>query len=46
MVSVTKAAKSMQVKDGIYGIVTPVHPGAAKFWIEKGLTLSPAQKAK
>ena len=46
MVSVTKAAKSMQVKDGIYGIVTPVHPGAAKFWIEKGLTLSPAQKTK
>jgi hypothetical protein len=46
MVSVTKAAKSMQVKDGIYGIVTPVHPGAAKFWIEKGLTLSPPQKAK
>jgi TRAP transporter TAXI family solute receptor len=46
MVSVTKAAKSMQIKDGIYGIVTPVHPGAAKFWMEKGLTLSPAQKAK
>lgn len=46
MVSVTKAAKSMQIKDGIYGIVTPVHPGAAKFWTEKGLTLTESQMVK
>ena len=46
MVSVTKAAKSMQIKDGVYGIVTPVHPGAAKFWTEKGLTLTESQQVK
>ncbi|MGK2904728.1 MAG: TAXI family TRAP transporter solute-binding subunit [Desulfuromonadales bacterium] len=46
MVSVTKAAKSMQIKDGVYGIATPVHPGAAKFWTEKGLTMTEDQKVK
>lgn len=46
MVSVTKAAASMKVKDGVYGIVTPVHKGAAKFWTEKGLTLTDDQKVK
>ena len=46
MVGVTKAARSMAVKDGLYGIVTPVHKGAAKFWVEKGLTLSDDQKTK
>jgi uncharacterized protein len=46
MVSVTKAAASMKIKDGLYGIATPVHKGAAKFWTEKGLTLTEAQKAK
>jgi TRAP transporter TAXI family solute receptor len=46
MVSVTKAAKSMQIKSGNYGIATPIHTGAAKFWTEKGLTLTPAQMAK
>jgi uncharacterized protein len=43
MVSVTKTAEAMQVKDGVYGIVTPLHPGAAKYWNEKGLKLTAAQ---
>jgi TRAP transporter TAXI family solute receptor len=37
MVNVKKTAKSMSIKDGIKGIVTPLHPGAAKFWKEKGV---------
>jgi uncharacterized protein len=46
MYSVTKAARAMTIKDGLRGIVTPVHPGAAKFWSEKGLTLTDRQKLK
>jgi len=46
MASVTKAARSMKVKDGNYGIVTPLHKGAVKFWTEKGLTLTPSQESK
>lgn len=46
MYSVTKAAEAMKVKDGLSGIATPVHPGAAKFWQEKGLTLTEFQKIK
>jgi hypothetical protein len=46
MASVTKAARSMKVKDGNYGIVTPLHKGAAKFWTEKGLTLTSSQESK
>lgn len=34
-----RSAKSMSVKDGIHGIVTPLHPGAEKFWREKGLSI-------
>lgn len=45
MVSVTKAAEAMTIADGLFGIATPVHKGAAKFWTEKGLTLNDAQKA-
>lgn len=37
MVNVKKTAKAMSVKDGIKGIVTPLHPGAIKFWKEKGV---------
>jgi TRAP transporter TAXI family solute receptor len=44
MLSVTKAARSMTVADALFGIATPVHSGAAKFWTEKGLTLNDAQK--
>ena len=32
-----KTFKAMAVKTGIDGIVTPLHPGAEKFWKEKGL---------
>ena len=27
----------VSIKDGIKGIVTPLHPGAEKFWKEKGM---------
>ena len=37
MVSQKKTFKAMSVKDGIKGIATPLHPGAEKFWKEKGL---------
>jgi TRAP transporter TAXI family solute receptor len=32
-----KTFKEMSVQSGINGIVTPLHPGAEKFWKEKGL---------
>ncbi len=32
-----KTFKEMSVEAGIKGIVTPLHPGAEKFWKEKGL---------
>jgi hypothetical protein len=44
MVKVKSTAKAMSVDDGLKGIVTPVHPGAVKFWEEKGLTIAPEQK--
>ncbi len=37
MVSVHKAAQEMSVKDGVKGIVTPLHPGAEKFWRDMGV---------
>lgn len=37
MVNVKKTAQSMSVKNGIKGVVTPLHPGAIKFWKEKGI---------
>ncbi len=37
MVNVKKTAKSMSIDSGIMGIVTPLHPGAEKFWKEKGV---------
>ena len=45
MVKVKSTAKAMSVAGGLTGIVTPVHPGAAKFWKEKGQTLSHEQMA-
>jgi uncharacterized protein len=38
------SAREMSVEGGLKGIVTPVHPGAIKFWEEKGLTITPEQK--
>ena len=32
-----KTFKEMSVKTGVNGIVTPLHPGAERFWKEKGL---------
>lgn len=32
-----KTFKEMSISTGINGIVTPLHPGAEKFWREKGL---------
>ncbi|MFU8770132.1 MAG: TAXI family TRAP transporter solute-binding subunit [Desulfotignum sp.] len=37
MVAQNKNLGSMSIQSGIYGIVTPLHPGAEKFWKEKGL---------
>jgi len=37
MVSQKKTFKEMSVAKGINGIVTPMHPGAIKFWKEKGV---------
>ncbi len=37
MVGQKKTFKAMSVKDGLKGIVTPIHPGAMKFWKEKGI---------
>jgi TRAP transporter TAXI family solute receptor len=44
MVKVKSTAKAMSVEGGLNGIVTPVHPGAQKFWEDKGLTIAPEQK--
>lgn len=32
-----KTFKEMSIKSGAKGIVTPMHPGAEKFWKEKGV---------
>lgn len=45
LVNVKSTAKQMSVEGGVTGIVTPLHPGAAKFWTENGLTISDAAKA-
>ena len=37
MRSQKKTFKEMSIKTGVNGIVTPIHPGAAKFWKEKGV---------
>ncbi|BBO69994.1 C4-dicarboxylate ABC transporter substrate-binding protein [Desulfosarcina alkanivorans] len=37
MVNVKSTAKAMSVEGGITGIITPLHPGAEKFWKEKGV---------
>ena len=37
MVNVKSTAKAMSVEGGITGIITPLHPGAEKFWKEKGI---------
>ncbi|MEF2145672.1 MAG: TAXI family TRAP transporter solute-binding subunit [Desulfovibrionaceae bacterium] len=39
MVTAHKAAKNMSIENGIAGVSVPLHPGAIKFWTEKGLTI-------
>jgi hypothetical protein len=36
MVSQKKTFKEMSIENGVKGVVTPMHPGAEKFWKEKG----------
>ncbi len=45
MVKVKSTAKEMGVAKGLDGVVTPVHPGAARFWKEQGLALTAEQAA-
>jgi len=44
LVKVKSTAKAMSIQGALKGIVTPVSSGAAKFWLENGLTLTEAQK--
>lgn len=44
LVKVKSTAKAMSIASALDGIVTPVSPGAAKFWLENGLTLTENQK--
>jgi hypothetical protein len=37
MVGQKTTFKQMSIKNGVNGIVTPMHPGALKFWKEKGI---------
>jgi TRAP transporter TAXI family solute receptor len=37
MIEIHKSAKAMSVEGGLTGIVTPIHPGAEKFWKEMGV---------
>ncbi len=37
MIDQKKTFKNMSIENGVTGIVTPMHPGAAKFWKEKGV---------
>jgi TRAP transporter TAXI family solute receptor len=37
MVAQKKTFKEMAIETGVKGMVTPIHPGAVKFWKEKGV---------
>lgn len=37
MVSQKKNFRGMSIENGVNGIVTPMHPGAVRFWREKGV---------
>ena len=43
MVKVKSTAKAMSVDGALDGCSVPVHPGAAKFWTENGLTIPAAE---
>jgi TRAP transporter TAXI family solute receptor len=46
MVKVKSTAKAMSVQGALSGVVTPIHPGAEKFWKSHGLEVSEAQTAR
>jgi len=46
LVKVKSTAKAMSVEGGLSGIVTPIHAGAEKFWVGKGLKITPEQSAR
>ncbi|OQX25341.1 MAG: C4-dicarboxylate ABC transporter substrate-binding protein [Desulfobacteraceae bacterium IS3] len=37
MAQIHPSAKEMSIGNGLKGVVTPLHPGAGKFWKEKGI---------
>ncbi len=39
MVNVRSTARQMTIEDGLTGVVTAVHPGAVRFWREKGIDI-------
>lgn len=39
MVAAHKAAINMSVDNGLHGVSIPLHPGAARFWKEKGVDI-------
>lgn len=39
MVSVHQSASAMSIETGLSGVVTKIHPGAVKFWTQKGLQI-------
>lgn len=41
MVTAHKAAKNMSIENGIKGASIPLHPGAVRFWEEKGVDIPP-----
>lgn len=46
MVKAHKAAAEMTVESGLDGVPLPLHPGADKFWAEKGLKIPAEIRAK
>jgi TRAP transporter TAXI family solute receptor len=46
MVRVRSTARAMSVEGALTGIVTPVHEGAERYWVEQGLELTPALRAR
>ena len=46
MVKVKSTAKAMSVEGALQGIVTPIHPGAEKFWKSHGLEIKEAHSAR
>lgn len=42
MIRSHKAARGMSVEGGVRGVSIPLHPGAARFWEERGVTVSPS----